>query len=196
VVEDFEKRTPVVEVFSMARYSREIADYLKKLFGEPLVGAEIGAGIGGTTNVLLHTFPKLFLYAVDPWDTGESENTTAITVPEKQLKSMHDLFLARTEWAKDRLSVLAMKSKDASIWVCEEELDFVFVDGDHRYEAVLNDLYDWWSRIRSGGVLIGHDYRHDRAGLFGVIAAVTEFCNDFRLQLEMINRNTYAIRKE
>ena len=39
--------------------------------------------------------------------------------------------------------------------------DLVFIDGDHRYEAVLKDLETWWPRLKSGGLLIIHDF-HDK----------------------------------
>lgn len=35
--------------------------------------------------------------------------------------------------------------------------DFIFVDGDHRYEAVKNDIYFGYQKIKSGGKLAGHD---------------------------------------
>lgn len=36
--------------------------------------------------------------------------------------------------------------------------EFVFIDGDHRYNAVYQDLCDWWDLLAPGGHLAGHDY--------------------------------------
>lgn len=44
----------------------------------------------------------------------------------------------------------------ASTWP-ENSVDFLFVDGDHAYEAVLADLRAWWPRVRQGGLIAGHD---------------------------------------
>ena len=38
-------------------------------------------------------------------------------------------------------------------------LDVVFLDGDHSYEAVCDDIKLWVPHIKSGGILCGHDYR-------------------------------------
>ena len=34
----------------------------------------------------------------------------------------------------------------------------VYVDGDHRYEAVLADFKGWLPKLRAGGVMAGHDW--------------------------------------
>jgi len=48
--------------------------------------------------------------------------------------------------------------------------DMVFLDGDHRYEAVRDDIAGWARHVKPGGLLVGHDFK-----LFdGVRRAVTE----------------------
>ncbi len=49
-------------------------------------------------------------------------------------------------------------------------VDFVFLDANHAYESVSNDLRAWWPKIRPGGTLAGHDYAWT-----GVRRAVHEF---------------------
>ncbi len=44
-------------------------------------------------------------------------------------------------------------------WVADE-YDMIFIDAMHTYEDVKADINRWWPRVRSGGVLVGHDYRH------------------------------------
>lgn len=36
-------------------------------------------------------------------------------------------------------------------------IDFLFIDGDHSYEDVLLDLESWVPKVRSGGLVAGHD---------------------------------------
>ena len=62
--------------------------------------------------------------------------------------------------------------------------DLVFIDGDHTYEATKQDIAIWWPRVRSGGLLCGHDFGHPRnaSGLFGVDKAVREFCESEGLE--------------
>jgi predicted O-methyltransferase YrrM len=37
-------------------------------------------------------------------------------------------------------------------------LDFVYIDADHRFKYIAEDIYEWPWRVRAGGVVSGHDY--------------------------------------
>ena len=39
-----------------------------------------------------------------------------------------------------------------------DELDFVYIDGDHRREAVEKDISLYYPKVKDGGLLCGHDY--------------------------------------
>jgi hypothetical protein len=45
----------------------------------------------------------------------------------------------------------------------DESLDFMYLDANHRFEHVVNDLVAWVPKIRSGGIVSGHDYHRMRA---------------------------------
>ena len=53
----------------------------------------------------------------------------------------------------------------------ENSLDFVYVDADHTYWAVMQEIGMAWSRVRPGGMLAGHDFA---PGLPDVVRAVKE----------------------
>ena len=42
----------------------------------------------------------------------------------------------------------------------DESIDLLFLDGDHSYEAVLQDFEDWAPKIKPGGLLAMHDVVH------------------------------------
>lgn len=75
-----------------------------------------------------------------------------------------------TPWEMDSLSVAAMAQDNLA--------DFVFIDGDHRKEAVLADCRAWWPKVKPGGTLAGHD-----RGLPGVDAAVRQFAEENQLRV-------------
>jgi len=53
-------------------------------------------------------------------------------------------------------------------------LDVLFIDGDHSYAAVLNDLQFWGPQVKAGGLILCHDA--DSASFPGVRTAIEDFC--------------------
>ncbi len=40
----------------------------------------------------------------------------------------------------------------------DNSLDFVYIDGDHNFKHISEDIYEWTKKVRSGGIVSGHDY--------------------------------------
>jgi predicted O-methyltransferase YrrM len=55
------------------------------------------------------------------------------------------------------------------------ELDVVYIDGDHSYDAVRADIAAYAGKLSPGGFLAGHDYH---TGYPGVMQAVDEWRKD------------------
>ena len=59
----------------------------------------------------------------------------------------------------------------------------MFIDAQHHFDAVLEDLTLWFPKLRTGGVLAGHDWGLDYGPpLFGVEKAVREFSKKHAIQ--------------
>lgn len=43
----------------------------------------------------------------------------------------------------------------------DRSLDFVYIDGNHKYGHVAMDLTEWSQKIKKGGVISGHDYYYE-----------------------------------
>jgi predicted O-methyltransferase YrrM len=65
----------------------------------------------------------------------------------------------------------------------EAGFDLVYIDANHRFQAIKQDLHLWWPLIRPGGMLAGHDYI--AAGGCGVIEAVDEFAAERNLEVQL-----------
>jgi predicted O-methyltransferase YrrM len=61
-------------------------------------------------------------------------------------------------------------SEDAVKQFEDESFDYIFIDGDHSYEAVKRDINLYFSKCKTGGVFAGHDWN-----LSDVQQAVNEF---------------------
>lgn len=58
-------------------------------------------------------------------------------------------------------------------------IDFLFIDGDHSYQAVQADIQVWLPKVKVGGLVGFHDYREDFFP--GVVQAVDEYMGDYEL---------------
>lgn len=147
----------------------ELAEYFKDLGYKK--GAEIGVCTGRYSAILLEKIPGLQLLGVDPY------------VPYKgytdfRRQSTHDtnLALAREATASYPNYCLMMAfGNEAAQWIADGSLDFVFIDGNHQYEAVKQDVGDWAPKVRPGGIVAGHDYYEFKSGRGGVVQAVDEY---------------------
>ena len=44
-----------------------------------------------------------------------------------------------------------------------ESLDFVYIDGNHHFKYVAEDICGWSKKVRKGGIISGHDYFYSGA---------------------------------
>jgi len=119
-------------------------------------GAELGVDKGILFGMLLRQCPDLHLTGVD-------------TFPDMaRSKRVFDYEAGYS----DRCEVLRMDTVAAARLFEDEHFDFVFIDADHSYKAVKQDITHWEPKVRKGGWLGGHDY-HARK-FPGVVCAVNE----------------------
>jgi hypothetical protein len=118
-------------------------------------GAEVGVWKGGFSEQLCRQIPGLELLCVDPWapyaEYRERKNNKAV-IDAAYTEATRRL-------APYRCDLRRAFSVDAARTVADKSLDFVFLDANHEYAYVRQDIDAWTPKIRSGGILAGHDYR-------------------------------------
>ncbi|MEK9200488.1 MAG: class I SAM-dependent methyltransferase [Patescibacteria group bacterium] len=146
-------RQYAVEIPNMDR------DQLATLFTELGfdLGAEIGVERGLYSETLLKANPSLYLYSIDPWVAS------AYAPGIHGIETAQAGYDARYEETKARLSpyrceIMRQGSLTAARYFPDESLDFVYIDGNHDFVNVAQDLHTWSKKIRSGGIIAGHDY--------------------------------------
>lgn len=135
-------------------------DILIPYFGKdrPIVGVEIGTGAGGGSAAMLWLMPNLKLYCIDAWKHMPGHLYEAEFYPQELHDKQYELAIARLKlYPPLRSVVLRMTSDEAAIQV-PAPVDFVWIDGDHRYEQVKRDIQNWMPKISLGGIICGHDY--------------------------------------
>ena len=126
-------------------------------------GVEVGVFDGGTSYFLLCSFPNLRLLSVDPYLSYHEYDQKRMAAAEATAFSRLDQFGQRSIRIKKT-------SVEAAAVLPDGSFDFVFIDADHTYEAVVSDIRAWYSKVRKGGLFSGHDFRWP-----GVKQAVLEF---------------------
>jgi hypothetical protein len=139
--------------------------------------AEIGVREGNHLKTWVAANPDLLL-GVDLWaDEGVLSRNDKSFNQERLDKMFSDLLAWGTRHSFN-MALLRGDSVKLAEAVKDGDLDFVYIDADHTYEAVKADIAAWWPKVRVGGTLSGHDYvkRTLPNGVsFGVIQAVNEF---------------------
>lgn len=164
--------------------------------GEP--GAEIGVWQGDFSVQLLDEVGPTVLHLVDPWQAATDRahrGSPYSRVSQRAMDRMYESVLDRfDERIRDgRVIVHRQASVDALDAVEDESLGWVYIDGDHSYEAVAADLAGWSTKLKAGGVLAGDDYLNGSWFGDGVIRGVNEFVDSRGATLEVVNQQ-FVIR--
>ena len=170
------------------RLVRALQTHFKR--NHEIVGAEIGVYKGETSRALLENVPNLHLLMIDSYDPIEIGKVSR----KKEHTADETLLIAKqnTDAFPDRRTIMVTTSSVAAEFVPEHSLDFVFIDANHSYEFVKQDIELWYPKlIRSTGLLMGHDYnsRLERKGkeAVGVKRAVDEFVAKKGLELRLMS---------
>ena len=141
---------------------------LKRLPPESVAcrAAEVGVNEGTLSGWLLGWHRNLTLVMVDHWGVTYYRD-------EAQRQNVRKQAFARTTQEAGRRVVLGGLSVEMAAQVKDGTLDLVFIDADHEYESVRDDIAAWAPKVRPGGWLGGHDY-WKRGGFPGVHRAVDE----------------------
>jgi predicted O-methyltransferase YrrM len=162
----FNKRSSQIPPIRLAKYNRK---HMAQLFGELGFerGAEIGVADGQNSLTLCKSISTLKkLYCIDPWKVYP-ENPRAHDNQDEMLRI-----------AKERLSPYPVEfipkmSMDAVRNFEPNTLDFVYIDGHHGFDYVMQDLIEWSKIVKKNGIVAGHDYYRFRWA--GVVDAVDAY---------------------
>ena len=139
------------------------------------VAAEIGVQRYGYFSYYLLRHSDLALYSIDIWGGRHTEAITGASIEAE----------ARSHLAEfgSRSNVMRSASIDAATMFNDSTFDFIYINGNHRKESVTDDMQAWYPKVRSGGILAGHDYVD--VPHCGVIGAVDEFMASHTEQLKL-----------
>lgn len=80
------------------------------------------------------------------------------------------------EPVKQYINTIVSESNSAVSMYPDHSLDFVFIDGNHSYKSVYEDITLWIKKIKPGGIIGGDDF--DDVEFPGVVHAVKQILSD------------------
>ena len=140
----------------------------------------IGAGAGTSSLAILEERTDLVIFSIDTvfptkdrYKPGEKENL--------QQAGMWNNGIV--------IQVLGDSQRIGKTW--PYQYDMIFIDGDHRYEAVKQDINLWVPKASEDAVIIFHDYAtKEKKPKAGVKQAVDEILLD---EWEQVDYNRYLL---
>jgi len=121
-------------------------------------GVEVGVAGGRFSEHFLKNGRPQKWFMVEPFPS----KILARKLPE--VKKNSRVHTSIVTWSENRIgtNITFMRhlSLDASVFkAMPAHVDFVYLDGDHRYETVRQELTPYFKLVRPGGILAGHAYQ-------------------------------------
>jgi hypothetical protein len=149
---------------------------MKQWYGNAfLTGAEIGVQHGANSLAILKNLNIKKMYLIDPYiwysntdDDGTSQYNVFKRDAHARMKPF-DNSSSRLFTSSCKIIFIEKFSHDA-VDDITTQLDFIYIDGTHKYQYVKHDLEDYYPLIKPKGIICGHDF-----DIPDVAHAVTEF---------------------
>ena len=112
--------------------------------------AEVGVGEGASAiylaETLLNLGKKFTFYFIDSLAYGQDRQLRAL------IKNVGNAGLGHL------VEIIPLSSVEAACRFPDNHFDFVFIDASHKTEETKADILLWYEKVKTGGVLAGHDY--------------------------------------
>ena len=122
-------------------------------------GVEIGVDKGGFSALILEKTSIEKMYCVDPWiDDFGSDHRPGYFDKSGNVRMKQAYETLKPFIDNGRAELVRATGVEASK-ILPNNLDFVYIDGDHSLEGIFYDIYDWTPKVVTGGIVSGHDFK-------------------------------------
>lgn len=136
----------------------DLCKFVKDSIGDNLNIVEVGSYCGASASIIASIFTNSKINCVDPWEKYvEDCSTYDLDRQALELKEAEEIFdkvvLDFPNIQKNKIS-----STDYAKTIENETLDFIYIDGNHQYSSIKEDIQTWLPKIKPNGMISGHDY--------------------------------------
>lgn len=167
------------------------------------VGAEVGVAKGDYSKRLIRSLKPQKIFLIDPWrvaDAGVQRRAAhygADRVDQSFLDSRYQYVCRRFEKEREA-GVVEIVRGGFQDWLDREptqELDWVYIDGDHSHDGVLRDLRIAMAVVKYGGLIACDDYGTHGWWEGGVTSAIHGFLDKEDVVAEFVLGSQFVMRK-
>lgn len=168
------------------------------IFPSSGTAAEIGTHRGDFAALLLNETGCVSLHLIDCWENQDNtpyqRDTLNVSSEHHQANYGYVLDRFKDEILARRVTVHRAFSTDAAATFPDSHFDWIYIDGNHTYEAVTEDLELYLPKVKEDGLICGHDYTNSVWALargFGVVEAVNDFAKEKDLEMIFLTREIW-----
>lgn len=177
---------------------RGAAKFVNEIFKHSIVAAQVGVerGLNATEMLQSMNFDKLYL--ID--DYAPYTDYLGGFCPQEIQDQVYQWMFKNLSPYLDKVVFITKSSMLASTLFQDEFFDFIYIDGNHNYDNVKQDMSLWYPKVKKGGILSGHDFDPRNVTRQDVAEAVKDFCKENKLEYkvfpyEQINYSDWVIVK-
>jgi hypothetical protein len=173
-------------------FTRPMTHFIKDTYKKSnLTGVEIGVEVGHNSKSILQELPIKKLYLVDPYEFYTQEDSPLKLETIERPDEFYTIAKKRLSKYKNQIEFIKKKSNEA-VDEIPDNLDFVYIDGNHDYKYVKKDIQTYYPKLKNGGILGGHDFCADYVG---VCKAALEFAEKNKLKLYTKDMDWWVVKK-
>lgn len=174
----------IAPAFKVGYNPRPMFQYMKEKGMFNLVGVEIGVFKAKNAKGIMTVIKPSKLFLVDPY-TPYIQGGQLVNY-EASYKE------AKTRMRPYGKKAIFIKKKSSEAITDLPMVDFVYIDGNHEYDYVKEDLKLYFEIVREGGVIGGHDCD---ASFLGVCRAAVEFAKGHNLEMHGKRSDFWFIKR-
>jgi len=167
---------------------RPMMQAVKDKFGDQeLIGAEIGVQRGNHARSMFRNFQIKQLVLVDIWDSEiTNPHLLGDAVPASEL---YEIVKIKFQPFPQTILHRALSNVACKLYP-NNYFDFIYIDASHAYKNVKIDCDCWYPKLKSNGIIGGHDYFY----YSGCRRAVDEFVEHNNLNLNSATPDWWVVK--
>jgi hypothetical protein len=161
--------------YSFQSFYTRMAEWIRPRGRVVEIGTHHGRSICHLTTMLKSMNKQPEVFAIDNYGLSYDKESNANDDKIYSFEHPRGYYLKNVQNFKSmglgEINIIPNKSEAAYSYFEDNSIDFLYIDGSHRYKHVVKDIDAYYPKVRPGGIISGHDYDKD---FDGVIRAVDE----------------------